>query len=78
MSETSRALLDTALGLPVHERAILAAGLVDSLDPGVAADHDQLWKEEVARRLDSGEATTFPWSVARQMIMGRESGGQTP
>jgi putative addiction module component (TIGR02574 family) len=73
MDALSRQLLDTALTLPDSERAILAAELIDSLDPAFDADHEAAWGEEIARRLallDSGEIRTVPWSEARARIIG--------
>jgi putative addiction module component (TIGR02574 family) len=73
MDAISRQLLDTALTLPESERAVLAAELIDSLDPAFDADHEAAWGEEIARRLallDSGATRTVPWSEARARIIG--------
>lgn len=73
MDAISRQLLDTALTLPDSERAVLAAELIDSLDPTFDADHESAWGEEISRRLtllDSGATQTVPWSEARARIIG--------
>ena len=47
--------------------------LIDSLDDEVDEDAEQAWSVEIARRLDelnSGSATTVPWSQARRRIFG--------
>ena len=72
MESLSRQLLDTALTLPDSERAVLAAELIDSLDPAFDADHESAWGEEIARRLallDSGARQTVPWNEARARII---------
>jgi putative addiction module component (TIGR02574 family) len=79
MDTTSRELLQTALGLSDRDRAVLAAALIDSLDPASDEDHDALWGEEIARRLsllDSGAVQTIPWSEARQRILRPVDGGE--
>lgn len=80
MDATSRELLQTALGLPDRDRAVLAAALIDSLDPASDQGHDALWGEEIARRLsllDSGAVATIPWPEARQRIVRPVDGGET-
>ena len=64
-------LLEEALRLSNHERAALAASLIESLDPDVDDDTTAAWDDEVRRRLDEldrGESTGIPWSEARSLI----------
>ncbi len=66
-------ILKEALELPESARAALAGSLIDSLDDEVDEDAEQAWSAEIARRLDelnSGSATTVPWSQARRRIFG--------
>jgi putative addiction module component (TIGR02574 family) len=57
-------ILDTALALPEHERAELAAILVDSIGDGrLEMEIDAAWLAEAKRRLEavrSGQATLVP------------------
>ena len=72
MSDPAK-LLAEALKLPKSARASLASSLLDSLDREVDEDAEQAWTDEIARRLkdlDSGNATTVPWSEARRKIFG--------
>jgi len=74
MDARSRQLLDAALALPDSERAILAAELIDSLDPSFDADHEKAWSEEIARRvaaLDGGQSKTIPWDEVLKRMTGR-------
>jgi len=66
-------ILKEALKLPESARAALAGSLIDSLEDEVDGDAEQAWNAELARRLDrlnSGAATTVPWSQARRSIFG--------
>jgi hypothetical protein len=72
MTDTSRDLLQSALGLPEGDRAAIAAALIESLDPLIDEDREALWDKEIARRvagLDSGAVQTVPWPEARQQIL---------
>lgn len=74
MDAISRQLLDAALMLPDSERAVLAAELIDSLDPVIDHDHEAAWSEEIARRiaaLESGATRTIPWAEVRARIENR-------
>ena len=65
-------LLEEALRLSDHERAALAASLIECLDPDVDEDATATWGDEVRRRLDEldrRESTGVPWSEARSLIM---------
>jgi putative addiction module component (TIGR02574 family) len=64
-------ILKEALKLPESARAALAGSLIDSLEDKVDEDAEQAWISEIARRLrelNSGSATTVPWSIARRRI----------
>ena len=74
MNTTTHELLESALQLPEHDRADLAASLIESLDESFDADAQTAWAVEVRRRLadlDSGSVKTVPWDQARQVIAGQ-------
>ncbi len=72
----AKQLLAEALRLSDEERAALAGELIQRLDR--EADAEAAWPEEIRariERLNSGSATTVPWSEARRRIyaaVGRE------
>jgi len=73
MNTTTQRILSDALLLPDHERAELAASLIDSLDPTVDEDSEKAWESEVQRRvkeLESGDVLPVPWPEARRRILG--------
>jgi putative addiction module component (TIGR02574 family) len=58
--DDTRRVFSLALDLPQHERAELAARLLESLD-GPDEDGEEAWAQEIERRcraLDNGEAST--------------------
>lgn len=64
-------LLEQALSLPEHERARIAARLLESLDEGVQGDVDAAWAAEIERRcaaVDAGTLTTSDWKDVRARI----------
>jgi len=64
MEVQSEHILQTALSLPVSDRAEIAASLIESLDDKVDADVDAAWAEEIKRRIDSidnGQVQLIPW-----------------
>jgi putative addiction module component (TIGR02574 family) len=64
-------LLEQALSLPEHERAKIAARLLESLDEAAQADVDAAWAAEIERRcaaVDSGELQTSDWKDVRARI----------
>jgi putative addiction module component (TIGR02574 family) len=70
MPDTKKVLSD-ALELPEHQRAEIAAKLLESLDPTDDERVDEAWAIEIERRgaaLDSGEAVTSDWSEFRARI----------
>jgi len=67
----SKQLLEEALRLPAEERAALAGELLDSLDADVDPEAEVAWALEIRARVnevESGRATTVPWSEARRRI----------
>jgi putative addiction module component (TIGR02574 family) len=72
MSRPVGQLLEEALNLSDHDRAALAARLIESLDPEVDDDATTAWGDEIRRRLgelDRGESAAIPWPEARSMIL---------
>lgn len=72
MTAAAETLLEQALTLPLEDRALLASGLLASLDSESVEDAevDRLWSAETQRRatlLDSAEAGLVTWDrlVAR-------------
>ncbi len=61
----NNALEDTALHLPMKERANLALKLLSSLDALDEAEFDRVWGEESARRVASG-AAAIPGEVVAE------------
>jgi putative addiction module component (TIGR02574 family) len=70
MNDTDK-LLTIALKLPEHQRAEIAARLLQSLDGPPDEGVDEAWAKEIERRcaaLDSGEAVTSDWNEFRVRI----------
>jgi putative addiction module component len=73
VTNAAETLLEQALTLPVEDRALLASGLLASLD-SEALDEDEverLWSAETERRamqLESGEAELVTWQHLVQRI----------
>jgi len=64
----AKKVLTVALELPEHERAEIAARLLESLDQDEREGIDEAWAREIERRcaaLDSGEAVTSDWNEFR-------------
>lgn len=64
-------LLTQALQLPQHDRAKMAARLLESLDEQPEIEVEQEWAEEIERRcaaVDAGEAITSDWETFRQRV----------
>lgn len=64
-------LLAEALGLSDEERAALSGELIQILETEVDSSAEAAWSAEIRQRLeriDSGRATTIPWSEARRRI----------
>jgi len=64
-------LLEEALRLPEHERAKIAARLLESLDEEAQSDVDAAWAAEIERRcaaVDAGEVRTSDWKDVRARI----------
>jgi putative addiction module component (TIGR02574 family) len=66
-----KALLTETLRLCPEERAALAGELIQSLETEVGAGAEAAWSTEIRSRLakvNSGSATTIPWSESRRRI----------
>jgi putative addiction module component (TIGR02574 family) len=64
-------LLEQALKLPEHERAKIAARLLESLDDATQDEIDEAWAAEIERRcaaVDAGELQTSDWKDVRARI----------
>jgi putative addiction module component (TIGR02574 family) len=73
VTNAAEALLEQALTLPIEDRALLASGLLASLDsePLDEAEVDRLWSAETerrARQLESGEAKLVTWERLLERI----------
>ena len=69
-------VLRRAMQLSEHERAEIAERLIASLDAAVDIEVEQVWQEEVGRRiseLDCGVAACVPWEEVRRRL--RETSG---
>lgn len=63
-----------AMELPAEARAALADSLLDSLGSEIDADAEQLWREEIERRLASLEGVSvqlIPWSGVHTRLSAR-------
>jgi len=68
MTDSASTLLEQALSLPEHDRAKIAARLLESLDDAETEAVDEAWALEIERRcaaLDRGEAITSDWNEFR-------------
>jgi putative addiction module component (TIGR02574 family) len=73
VSQVADSLLEQALTLPAQDRAMLASGLLASLDADQLDEDevDQLWSAETERRaagLDSGDADVVTWEQVLQRV----------
>ena len=81
MVKTADGLLEEALALPAEDRAMVASGLLASLDTDDADDADEaevdrLWSAETERRaqqLAAGDAELVTWEHIVQQIDKRRS-----
>lgn len=67
----STSVLEQALSLPEHERAKIAARLLESLDEEAQSDVDAAWAAEIERRcaaVDAGTLATTDWKDVRARI----------
>jgi len=70
MRDTEKLLADV-LELPRHERAEVAARILESLEESEDAGVDEAWAVELERRshaVDSGEVVTSDWNELRRRI----------
>ena len=64
-------IVRAALALPEGERAVIAAALLESLEPEVDPAIDEAWRDEIRRRLtaiEAGEEELIPWEEAQRMM----------
>ncbi|HEV7239896.1 MAG TPA: addiction module protein [Thermoanaerobaculia bacterium] len=69
--DDAKKVLTIALELPEHDRAEIAARLLQSLDDSDREGVDEAWAREIERRcaaLDSGDAVTSDWNEFRARI----------
>jgi putative addiction module component (TIGR02574 family) len=74
MPRDAAELLRDALSLPVEARAALADSLLESLDVEVDDNAEEVWREEIYRRLqqiDSGAVRLIPWDDAQRRLWAR-------
>ena len=71
MSKDAGDILKDALSLPPEGRAALADSLLGSLDQEVDPDAEQVWLEEIQKRLreiDNGSVDLIPWEEAERRL----------
>lgn len=71
MTDRGQKLLADALALAERERAELASELIASLDGAPDPDAEELWAEEIRRRIeeyDKNPSRAEDWSVAKARI----------
>lgn len=71
MTQKSQVVLEEALKLSSNERAEVAERLIASLDEMPDTDVEQVWQEEVQRRLqqiERGEVKTIPWEEVQRRL----------
>ena len=74
MPVDAAAVLRDALCLPAEARAALVDTLLESLDVEADANAEELWREEIRRRLeqiDSGAVNLIPWEDAQRRLWDR-------
>lgn len=67
-------VLKAALELPAEARAALIDSLIESLDQTIDDDAEEVWREEIYRRLqqiDGGAVQLMPWEDARRRLRSR-------
>ncbi len=71
MKSTTQQFYDRALALDEHDRATLAALLIESLEEEPESGVEEAWREEIERRmaeLDAGNVETVPWAEVRARL----------
>lgn len=71
MPKSRQDVLADALALDVHDRADLAAALIESIDPEMDDDVEAAWEAEIERRvaeLERGEVKSIPWEEVRRKL----------
>ncbi len=75
MANEADVVYKAALRLSERERAELAGRLIDSLESEFDEDAEEVWEQEIARRLeisDSGNVVRVPWSQLKQKLQGSD------
>lgn len=71
MTQKSQVVLEEALKLSPNERAEVAEQLIASLEEAPDTAVEQVWQQEVQRRLqqvERGEVTTIPWEEVQRRL----------
>jgi putative addiction module component (TIGR02574 family) len=77
MGNQAEHILETALNLPLNERAQIAATLLQSLDQPSDAETEKAWADEIQRRIqeiDDGRVTLIPWDQVMRSMRSRVNG----
>jgi len=72
-------LLEKALSLSIEEQEALADSLISNLGGKVDEGVEAAWEAEISRRiaeLDSGRASTVPWSEVRKRNLAKLPGAR--
>jgi putative addiction module component (TIGR02574 family) len=79
MARDAAEILEETLTLPLEIRAALIDSLLDSLDSQVDENAEELWEQEILRRIAqfSGRAIQpIPWSEVRSRLISKVRGGR--
>ena len=71
MKRSAEDLLDKALSMEARDRALIAEGLIASLETEADLDAELAWQEEIQKRaleLDSGKLKTISWEQVKNQI----------
>jgi len=71
MSKLIDELFAQAAQLPDDDRAVLAARLIETLEPATDQDAEGAWAQEIRRRLDeyrAGRTKTLEWDEVRARL----------
>ena len=71
MHPSAKEILEQALSLDEADRATVAGALIESLEGPPDPDAENVWTEEILRRvkaLEAGSVETLPWSEVRERL----------
>ena len=77
MKQTTKKVLDAALGLPEKEKIRVVEELLAGLEGEADLDAEAAWAAEVERRtreIEQGEVKPVPWSTVRKLAAERLRG----